>query len=192
MSEQQRRDGEPTTSTEQDIGDLAHGDRLEYDRAISQQKNEDMPQPSTPAPYDVATPDMEDDRVITKGERERAGPTEPPATNDPAPTGAADNDGLLQTSQVDRRDTPLTAAQRGPDESATGNYHSEGGGLHERINNESLEVSDQEHAREDSGGGLHRRINDELAGADLEDRGANDFSGAGLPGESSVADDGAS
>jgi hypothetical protein len=50
-----------------------------------------------PAPYDVAQPGTPEDKVITKGERERPGPTADELDDNPA-----DDDEVLQANQPDR------------------------------------------------------------------------------------------
>jgi hypothetical protein len=81
--------------------------RMQYDEFTRKQNEREG---GGPSPYDQARPGMPDDRVITKGQREPAGPTA-------GELDTASDDELLQTTQVDQgRPTgqgPYAAAQRG-------------------------------------------------------------------------------
>ena len=109
---------------------------------------------SGPSPYDTAPEDAPDDRVITKGEREKPGPTSArgEASTDALEESAAQQDGMLQTNQVDRGDSPAAGT----------------GGM-----SGSLEEEEALEAAEESGSlggrGLHQRINNEETYDDPDD-----------------------
>lgn len=125
----------------EDVSELPGDQRIQYDELRREQRSEDIER--SPSPYDLASDDMPEDRVITKGERERAGPTQAP--RDAEQTDVADSDGLLQSSQIDRRESSRPLGGPGPEQNETfdserrdhrgGNEGDLGGdGLHRRIN----------------------------------------------------------
>lgn len=108
-----------------------------------QQRQDDR---SGPSPYDTAPEDAPDDRVITKGEREKPGPTSEraEASTDALEQSPAQQDGMPQTNQVDRGD------------SVSGGTGGMSGSLEDE---EALEASEETGSL--GGSGLHRRINNE-------------------------------
>jgi len=75
------------------------------------QHAEDDAERSGPSPYDQASPDMPGRRVIKKGEHEKPGPTSAEELSETGvDSGVADDDGLLQTNEVDRSETMASGA----------------------------------------------------------------------------------
>lgn len=114
----------------------------------------------SPAPYDVASEDTPDNRVIRKGEHERPGPTS--SDLNAVDSGTAQQDGLLQTNQTDRGGELLSAGS---------------GGMSGSLEDEELRVSNQQQTESLGGDGLHRAINNEPEGdiiGDEEDLGDGD------------------
>jgi hypothetical protein len=105
-----------------------------------------------PSPYDRATPDMPEKRVITKGERERPGPAADELTGG---EDVGQSDALMQTSEPERHGRPQDVHNPYASEEQLANVG--GGGLHERINNEQP-LPDQGESS------LHQRINNETDG----------------------------
>jgi hypothetical protein len=109
--------------------------RMQYDEFTRKQNEREG---GGPSPYDQARPGMPDDRVITKGERERPGPTS-------GELDTASDDELLQTTQVDQG-RPLGQGPYGATQRAGG---VDGQELSDDINRQEERRSFDEAVRQD-------------------------------------------
>jgi hypothetical protein len=100
---------------------------------------------SGPSPYDLASEDMPDDRVIEKGEHEKPGPTATRRgpTAEERSASAAQQDEMLEENRINRGD------------GATSGSGGMSGSLEDE---EALEAAEETGSL--GGDGLHRRIND--------------------------------
>ena len=96
-----------------------------------------------PSPYDVASDDMRDDRVIEKGEREKPGPTATELNRDDDEE-FADEDGLLQSDEARSQTVAGMGGMSGSlEDEELREANAESGTLggeahHRRINNEQV------------------------------------------------------
>jgi hypothetical protein len=105
-----------------------------------------------PSPYDLASEDMPDDRVIEKGEREKPGPTDTTSGTD---ADTAQQDQMYRENRLERGDSavPGTGGMSGSLEEEEAIEAAEetgslgGDGLHRRINNDSDDNARGEDAR---------------------------------------------
>jgi hypothetical protein len=100
-----------------------------------------------PSPYDVASDDMRDDRVIEKGEREKPGPTGTELSREDEELDEADD--MLQSDELKRTETVAGM-----------------GGMSGSLEDEEMQVANEESGTL-GGEAHHRRINNEQVREDM-------------------------